>query len=66
MGTGEYGLGAAYPLLPEMTDLDRKLEHMDAGGVEVSVLSVNIPGLDMFDAALAGPAEIDGPDVLCT
>jgi predicted TIM-barrel fold metal-dependent hydrolase len=47
----EYGKGAAYPLLPEMTDLERKLEHMDAGGVEVSVLSVNIPGLDMFEAA---------------
>jgi predicted TIM-barrel fold metal-dependent hydrolase len=47
----EYGEGAAYPLLPEMIDLDRKIEHMDAGGVGVSVLSINIPGLDMFDPA---------------
>jgi len=47
----EYGEGAAYPLLPEMIDLDRKIEHMDEGGVGVSVLSINIPGLDMFDAA---------------
>jgi predicted TIM-barrel fold metal-dependent hydrolase len=47
----EYGEGAAYPLVPEMTDLERKLEHMDAGGVGVSVLSINIPGLDMFDSA---------------
>lgn len=47
----EYGQGAAYPLLPEMVDLDRKIEHMDAGGIGVSVLSINIPGLDMFDAA---------------
>lgn len=47
----EYGDGAAYPLLAEMIDLDRKIEHMDAGGVGVSVLSLNVPGLDMFDAA---------------
>ena len=47
----EYGQGAAYPLLPEMVELDRKIEHMDAGGIGVSVLSINIPGLDMFDAA---------------
>jgi predicted TIM-barrel fold metal-dependent hydrolase len=47
----EYGEGAAYPLLPEMTDLERKLEHMDADGIGIAVLSVNIPGLDMFDAA---------------
>lgn len=51
----EYGdaRGAAYPLLPEMIDVDRKLEHMDRQGVGLSVLSVNIPGLDCFDAAEA-------------
>lgn len=43
-----YGPGGAYPLLPEMTDIDRKLEHMDAAGIGMSVLSVNIPGLDWF------------------
>jgi predicted TIM-barrel fold metal-dependent hydrolase len=41
---------AAYPLLDEMVDLDRKLQAMDAGGIDVSVLSVNIPGIDCFDA----------------
>jgi predicted TIM-barrel fold metal-dependent hydrolase len=45
----EYGAGAAYPLAPEMIDLERKIEHMDRGGVRVSVLSINIPGLDLFD-----------------
>lgn len=44
----EYGEGGVYPLLPEMIDLDRKIEHMDEGGVGISVLSINIPGLDMF------------------
>jgi predicted TIM-barrel fold metal-dependent hydrolase len=44
-----YGEGAAYPLLPEMTDVERKLEQMDAAGLGMSVLSVNIPGLDWFD-----------------
>lgn len=47
----EYAEGAAYPLTPEMLDLERKIEHMDAGGVGVSVLSINVPGLDFFDAA---------------
>jgi predicted TIM-barrel fold metal-dependent hydrolase len=44
-----YGEGAAYPLLPEMIDAERKLEHMDEAGLGMSVLSVNIPGLDWFD-----------------
>jgi predicted TIM-barrel fold metal-dependent hydrolase len=46
-----YGDGAAYPLLPSMTDLDRKLAEMDEAGLGMSILSVNIPGLDWFDAA---------------
>jgi len=44
-----YGERAAYPLLPEMTDVERKLEQMDAAGLGMSVLSVNIPGLDWFN-----------------
>jgi aminocarboxymuconate-semialdehyde decarboxylase len=42
----EYGEGAAYPLLPEMVDIERKLEHMDEAGLGMSVLSLNVPGLD--------------------
>jgi predicted TIM-barrel fold metal-dependent hydrolase len=47
----EYGDRAAYPLTPETTELERKLEAMDRGGIGVSVLSVNIPGVDLFDPA---------------
>jgi predicted TIM-barrel fold metal-dependent hydrolase len=47
----EYADGAAYPLVPAMTDLGRKLADMDAGGVGASVLSVNIPGIDWFNPA---------------
>jgi predicted TIM-barrel fold metal-dependent hydrolase len=44
-----HNAASAYPLLDEMVDLDRKLGQMDAGEVDVSVLSVNIPGIDWFD-----------------
>jgi aminocarboxymuconate-semialdehyde decarboxylase len=47
----QYGEGAAYPLLPEMTEVERKLEEMDKAGLGMSVLSANIPGLDWFDAS---------------
>jgi len=47
----EYGEGARYPLTREVVDLDLKLEEMDRGGVGMSVLSINIPGLDLFDPA---------------
>jgi predicted TIM-barrel fold metal-dependent hydrolase len=47
----EYGPGAAYPLVAEMTDIARKIEQADAAGLGVSVLSVNIPGVDLLDAA---------------
>ena len=43
------GEGSAYPLLPEMVELDRKIEKMDEAGLGMSVLSVNIPGLDWFN-----------------
>jgi predicted TIM-barrel fold metal-dependent hydrolase len=51
----EYGPGAAYPLVPSMTDAARKLTEMDAGGVALSALSVNIPGLDWLAPSEAGP-----------
>lgn len=62
----EYGdvRGAAYPLLPEMIDIDRKLEHMDRGAIGISVLSVNIPGLDLFDPAEAPAIARDANDEL--
>jgi predicted TIM-barrel fold metal-dependent hydrolase len=60
----EYGEGAAYPLLPEVVDLETKIEHMDRGGIGVSVLSINIPGLDLFDPADAPSIARDVNDQL--
>jgi len=47
----EYGDGAAYPLVEEMVDIERKLEQMDRAGLGMSVLSLNIPGFDGLDPA---------------
>jgi aminocarboxymuconate-semialdehyde decarboxylase len=44
----EYGQGSGHPLLAEMTELERQLRSMDEDGVEVAVLSTNIPGVDWF------------------
>jgi len=60
----QYGPGAAYPLTESMTDIDRKIADMDEGGVGTSVLSINIPGLDMFDPADVGPIARDVNDQL--
>jgi aminocarboxymuconate-semialdehyde decarboxylase len=46
-----YGTDTAYPLVPEMFDLDMKLATMDRANIGMSVLSVNIPGLDWFTDA---------------
>ncbi|NIY69414.1 amidohydrolase family protein [Streptomyces malaysiensis] len=35
-----------FPLRPEMTDLDAKLSDMDRLGIDVSILSVTMPGVD--------------------
>lgn len=43
-----YGEDVQYPLLPPMSDLEGKLTEMDAAGIDVSLLSVNIPGVDGF------------------
>lgn len=53
-----YGADTQYPLQPVMTDLEGKLAAMDRLGVDVSVLSVNIPGVDGLgeEAAVAARA----------
>ena len=51
----EYAPGAAYPLLADMIDLDEKIARIDAAGIDLAVLSVNIPGVDYF-AAGEGPS----------
>jgi aminocarboxymuconate-semialdehyde decarboxylase len=50
-----YGAGNVHPVLPAMGDLERRLADMDEQGIDVAVLSVNIPGTDWFPAA-DGPA----------
>jgi predicted TIM-barrel fold metal-dependent hydrolase len=50
-----YGEGNIHPLLPAMADLQRRLADMDEQGIDVAVLSVNIPGTDWFPKS-DGPA----------
>jgi aminocarboxymuconate-semialdehyde decarboxylase len=50
-----YGEGNIHPVLPAMGDLERRLADMDEQGIDVAVLSVNIPGTDWFPAS-DGPA----------
>jgi predicted TIM-barrel fold metal-dependent hydrolase len=52
----EYGEGQVHPMLPAMSDLAMRLRDMDAQGIEIAVLGVNVPGADWFP-------ERDGPAV---
>ncbi|HVC15104.1 MAG TPA: amidohydrolase family protein [Acidimicrobiales bacterium] len=45
----EYGERSAQPLTPAFTDVDVLLERMREAGIDHSVLSVTIPGVDWFD-----------------
>src|SRR5436305_7649908 len=42
-------------MLPEMGDVERRLADMDDQGIDVAVLSINVPGIDWFPVA-DGPA----------
>jgi aminocarboxymuconate-semialdehyde decarboxylase len=46
----EYGEGNGHPLLPEMGEVSLRLRDMDAQGIAVAVVSVNVPGVDWFPA----------------
>jgi aminocarboxymuconate-semialdehyde decarboxylase len=52
----EYGKGNIHPVLPNMGNVELRLSEMDEQGIDVAVLSINIPGVDWFPAA-------DGPRV---
>ncbi len=52
----EYGRGNVHPLLPEMGDIDLRMSHMDEQGIDLAVISVNIPGVDWFPV-------VDGPSI---
>jgi predicted TIM-barrel fold metal-dependent hydrolase len=51
----EYGQGNIHPVLPAMGDVELRLREMDEQGIDVAVLSINIPGVDWFPAA-EGPS----------
>jgi predicted TIM-barrel fold metal-dependent hydrolase len=62
-----YAPGVAYPLVPDMIDLDEKLARIDDAGLDLAILSVNIPGVDYF-AASEAPAlarEVNDELVAC-
>jgi aminocarboxymuconate-semialdehyde decarboxylase len=50
-GQVHYGKGNVHPVLPAMGDVELRLREMDEQGIDVAVLSVNIPGVDWFPAA---------------
>jgi predicted TIM-barrel fold metal-dependent hydrolase len=52
----EYGEGNIHPVLAAMGDVELRLHEMDEQGIDVALLSINIPGVDWFPAA-------DGPSV---
>jgi predicted TIM-barrel fold metal-dependent hydrolase len=47
----EYGEGNVHVLMPAMVDLERQKREMAAADVQRAVLTVNLPGVDWFDAA---------------
>jgi predicted TIM-barrel fold metal-dependent hydrolase len=52
----EYGENNIHPVLPAMGDVELRLREMDEQGIDVALLSINVPGVDWFPAA-------DGPSV---
>jgi predicted TIM-barrel fold metal-dependent hydrolase len=55
-GQIEYGEGNIHPVLPAMGDVELRLREMDEQGIDLALLSINIPGVDWFPAS-------DGPSV---
>lgn len=52
----EYGEGNIHPVLAAMGDPELRLTEMDQHGIDVALLSINIPGVDWFPST-------DGPVV---
>jgi predicted TIM-barrel fold metal-dependent hydrolase len=44
----EYGEANGHPLLDSMLDIDRQLNEMSAAGIDLAVMTVNVPGADWF------------------
>ncbi len=47
----EYGEASGHPLLDSMLDIDIQLAEMAPSGIDLAVLSVNVPGVDWFPAS---------------
>jgi aminocarboxymuconate-semialdehyde decarboxylase len=47
-----YGKGAGYPVIGSMFDAEKRLKDMDAAGVDMHVISLNIPGTDRVEPEL--------------
>lgn len=60
----EYGPGNGHELLPAMTDIDLRLSETEEAGIDLSVLSVQVPGVDWFDEADAAAIARDVNDEL--
>jgi predicted TIM-barrel fold metal-dependent hydrolase len=60
----EYGKGNVHPLLPRMVDIPGRLEDMEAQGIALAVLSVNVPGVDWFPPATGAAVAQDVNDEL--
>jgi predicted TIM-barrel fold metal-dependent hydrolase len=46
-----YGAGNIHPLEPRMTDLEGQLQDMEENGIDLALLSTNVPGVDWFPPA---------------
>jgi aminocarboxymuconate-semialdehyde decarboxylase len=45
----KYGRGAAYRVLDSMFDVEKRLKEMDEAGVDIHVVTLNIPGTDRVE-----------------
>lgn len=48
------GPGGKFPRMPQLLDPARRIADMDASGIDVQLLLLNSPGVQIFDAAQAG------------
>ncbi|MGI9556347.1 MAG: amidohydrolase family protein [Solirubrobacterales bacterium] len=47
----QYGEANGHDLYPEMLDLDAQLRDMDEAGIDLAVMTVQVPGVDWFEPA---------------
>lgn len=56
--------GLGFPITETMTDVETKLRVMDAHGIDIALLSVNVPGTCRFDRDLGVPLARQENDAL--